>query len=312
MTDGVKGRIELAAASHLPSLPKGMAGQFVGAVSNRVVVAGGTWWTAPPADGGRKVWTDHIFVLDTDSSQSSVAGRLPLELGYGAAIATGDSLILAGRPTSTGVSPFVLHLTLNREGRAEISLLPALSVPAANIAGALANGRIYVAGGQKTVDAGAAAGHFWSLEAHPPRRPDAWRVERTWPGPGGIRAPAVGRGDSLYLMGGASLHRNLDRSVTRKYPRDAFRFRPREGWKRIVDLPFPSVVAFAVYSSGAPLLLGGDHGSVAGVKLAPGEGHPGFNRSTLAYDAQTNRWQTGDNLPEALVTTGERWLMAAS
>ena len=304
MSADVKCPVALAAASRLAPLPRPLAGQFVGTVSGSVVVAGGTWWTAPPAEGGRKVWTDRIYVLDPSAPQWRDAGTLPVQLAYGASISSDDALILAGGQTSAGVSPFVLRLRLDHEGRAETSLLPALPAPAANISGAVVNGRIYLAGGQETADAGEAAGHFWSLEARSSGHTAGWRVERTWPGPGRILAAVAGCGDSLYLMGGASLRRQADGSVIRQYLRDAFRFHPREGWKRIADLPLPSVAAPAVCWSGVPLLLGGDDGSLAGVKLAEGVRHPGFNPTVLAHDSRTNRWQSGDRLPEALVTTG--------
>jgi N-acetylneuraminate epimerase len=293
---------------YLPPLPQAAAGQFVGAVGDTLVVAGGTWWTSPPAAGGRKIWMDTIHTLDRGAARWRDAGRLPSAVSYGGAVSTGKSIILAGGQTAESASPIALRLTL-QDGRVRVSLLPNLPQPAANLAAAAANGRMYVVGGQRAPDAAEAAASVWSLDL---ARPDRWREEPRLPGEGRILPAAAACGNDLYVMGGAALYRASSGTVARRYLRDAFRFRPGAGWTRIADLPAPSVAAPAVCGPGRrPLLFGGDDGGMVGVSFPPGQRHPGFSKSVLAYDPVSDRWQPAGDMPDALVTTGAAMLAGA-
>jgi N-acetylneuraminic acid mutarotase len=88
----------------------------------------------------------------------------------------------------------------------------------------------------------------------------------------------------------------------REWLRDAYRYTPESGWKRIADLPRVAVAA----PTPAPrvgnqlLVIGGDDG--AQVSVAPTE-HKGFPRDILAYDSKADVWTRAGEVPFSLVTT---------
>ncbi|MEJ1974031.1 MAG: hypothetical protein WDM96_16720 [Lacunisphaera sp.] len=95
--------------------------------------------------------------------------------------------------------------------------------------------------------------------------------------------------------------------LQREWLRDAWRYAPREGWRRLADLPRPAVAAPtpAPFVAGRLLVLGGDDGAQVGV--APGE-HRGFPRDVLAYDPAADAWSRVNHLPFSHVTTpAVRW-----
>ena len=55
----------------------------MGTINGFLVVAGGSWWTAPPTEGGKKIWVDDIRVLEKGAVAWRGAGRLPQPLAYG-------------------------------------------------------------------------------------------------------------------------------------------------------------------------------------------------------------------------------------
>ena len=67
----------------LPPLHQPLAGQFVGTVGDTLVVAGGTYWTALPALGGKKIWVNRVQILRPGSTAWEDAGCLPEGLAYG-------------------------------------------------------------------------------------------------------------------------------------------------------------------------------------------------------------------------------------
>ena len=99
-------------------------------------------------------------------------------------------------------------------------------------------------------------------------------------------AVAGGLEGSFYLFSGVKLSAGDDGKPVREYLRDAYRFTPGEGWKRLADLPR----AVAAAPTPAPtvvsrlVILTGDDG--LNVDFQPVEKHPGFPRkNALAYDS---------------------------
>ena len=115
-------------------------------------------------------------------------------------------------------------------------------------------------------------------------------------------AVAAAHDGAFYLMGGCALKPDADGKPERVWLRDAYRFKPTEGWTRIADLP-RSVTAApspAPVLAGRILILGGDDASQ--LTTAP-EAHRGFPRTVLAYDPEKDSWSEEGTLPFSLVTT---------
>jgi N-acetylneuraminic acid mutarotase len=293
--------------SELPKLPRAVAGQFVGSVGGLLVVAGGSWWTAPPSAGGRKIWADEIHVLEKADGEWRDAGHLPHPIAYGGAVSLKEAVVLAGGQNGDVVLRDVR--ALRRRGTSlEVEAWPDLPVPAANLAVALAAGHIYAFGGQSSAQATSAGARLWSLKVDAGGKPVRWVEHAPLPGDGRILAAAAGCRGTLYILGGAALAPATGGVAVRRYLREAWSFHPALGWKRLPDLPVPLVAAPAVCGpADEPVLLGGNDGSMSGVILAPGEIHPGFSRSVLRYDRSGRRWVESGRLPLSLVTTGAVW-----
>ena len=107
---------------------------------------------------------------------------------------------------------------------------------------------------------------------------------------------------SFYLFSGAKLTAGADGKPVREFLRDAYRFTPGQGWKRIADLPRAAVAAPSPAPSiGSRLLIvTGDDG--LNVTFQPVEKHPGFPRNALSYDAAADAWSVLDTVPISRAT----------
>ena len=169
-----------------------------------------------------------------------------------------------------------------------------MSNPGANMSGALIGDTIYVVGGTARPEATNAVNTFISMNLAV-KRP-GWRTLEPLPGPGRMLATAGAHDGSFYVFGGAALHPGADGKPVRDWRRDAWRYTPGRGWKRIADLPRAAVAAPspAPIANGKLLILGGDDG--AQVNTPPAQ-HQGFRRDVLAYDPKTDRWEQSGEMP---------------
>ncbi len=286
----------------LASLPdrEGFAAMFAGVTGGALVVAGGANFPdKKPWEGGAKVWHDTVFVLEQPNGAWRVAGKLPRPLGYGVSVTTSDGVLCLGGSDAHRhyADAFLLQW---RQGKLHRRKMPALPATAANMSGALVNGVVYVAGGTASPTATNALMTFWSLDLtvnHP-----RWQVLTPGPGPARMLAVAGAYEGAFYLFSGVNLHGGADGKPVRTYLRDAWRYRPGDGWQRLQDLPRSTAAApspAAMHGSNL-LLLSGDDG--ARVDFEPKSEHPGFPRDVLAYDALTDRWSHFGDSPLSRAT----------
>jgi len=289
--------------SQLPPIPdaEGFAAPFAGVSGGALIVAGGAnipedKWAAVFA----KKWYDSIFVLDRPDGTWKTAGKLPRPLGYGVAVSWEDQVVCVGGSDATGHFRDVFALRW-QDGAILTTPLPALPRPCANACGTIIGSIIYVAGGIATPTATAALRTLWALDlaaAEP-----AWRELEPCPGPARMLAVAGVSEGAFFLFSGASLGPDREGKAVREYLRDAWRFTPGGGWKRLADLPRAAVAGpspAATTSDGRLLIFTGDDG--ANVTFAPVEKHPGFPRSALAYDPRTDRWSAAGEIPISRAT----------
>jgi N-acetylneuraminic acid mutarotase len=296
----------------LPPLPdaEGFAGAFAGVAGGKLIVAGGANFPGKkPWEGGTKVWHDGVFVLDRPGGEWAIAGKLPRPLGYGVCATHRDAVICAGGSDATRHYADAFRISL-KDGSLVTAPLPPMPKPVANACGAIVGDTLYVAGGQESPTSGTALATLFALDLAAPT--PAWRELEPCPGGGRIFGVAAALDGDLYVMSGASLapgDADAAGKVTRTYLTDAWRYRPSKGWTRMADLPRPVLGA----PSPAPandargfLVLGGDDGSQVGV--TPPQGHKGFSKSVLRYDATADKWTPAGDLPAARVTTPcARW-----
>lgn len=323
---GLNGDAVLAAESRaefawtqLPSLPdrEGFAGMFAGWAGTHgeyLLVAGGANFPdKKPWEGGKKVWSDKVFMLSAPDGKWWARGNLPRPLAYGVSVSWRGRVVCVGG--SDADRHYADAFTMDwGKWDPMFNSLPSLPRPIANACGALLGDTLYVAGGTEKPDSTNALKTFYSLDLKSDQR--KWRELKSWPGPARVLAVAAALDGSFFLASGADLHAGPDGKPVRTYLRDAYRFTPGKGWKRIADLPRAAVAA----PSPAPtlgktkfLILGGDDG--AQVNTPPTE-HKGFPKTILAYDTQKNSWSEAGLAPvsRATVPTAvwqNRWLIVS-
>lgn len=278
----------------------GYAGSYAGPSGGALLVAGGANFPDKlPWENGTKVWYDRVFVLEPGAIAWRDAGKLPAAGGYGVSVALDEGLLLiGGGDAKRNFSEVWLARWDGRD--VKFSAWPSLPRSLAMAAGARAGRLVYVAGGLDRPDATQAQKLFFVLDLDHVK--DGWRELAPWPGPERMLATAGTIDGSFYLFSGARLIADATGKTSREWLRDAYRYTPGAGWKRIADLPRVAVAAPspAPDVGGKLLVIGGDDGVQASV--APTE-HQGFPRDVLSYDPKADGWTRVGEVPFSLVTT---------
>ena len=305
-----------AAPEPLPPLPdqEGFAGAFAGTTHGSLIVAGGANFPdKKPWEGGAKVWTDRVFVLEQPSGEWKRAGKLPRALGYGVSVTYRNRVVCAGGSDATGhyADCFALEW---KDGKLLTTKLPALPTPIANGCGALVGDTLFVAGGTDKPAAAEALRAVYSLDLS--AREPKWREEPPLPGAGRLLAVAAAFDGKFWVAGGAELVTGKDGKPARRYLKEVAYYEPTKGWGRSRALPRAVVGA----PSPAPsddmgfYVLGGDDGSQ--LTAAP-DRHTGFSKKVLRYSGASGAWaDTGEELAAPRVTApcvkwGAAWVVAS-
>jgi N-acetylneuraminate epimerase len=291
-----------AAGQRLPSLPdkEGFAGMYAGTSHGALLAGGGANFPDKrPWQGGKKTWYDAVFALERPDGEWKPVGKLPRPLAYGISVTYGDRVVCIGGSDADRHYGDAFALEW-KDGKLITHALPALPRPIANAGGALLGDTVFIAGGQEKPDATAALKCVFALDLSAPE--PKWREVDSWPGPSRLLATAAGFDGALWIAGGADLFEGKDGKSARRYLKDAYRFDPKGGWKRIADLPCPIVAppAPAPADTAGFYLLGGDEGTDVG--FMPPEKHPGFRKQILRYDAASGAWKPSGELPAVHAT----------
>ncbi len=299
----------------LPSLPVGLGGQYVGVVDDRLIVAGGSYWTASQWEGGRKIWSDVIYSLGRGDQQWMRVGTLPEAVGYGATVSIAGSIVLLGGQTSDAVSPRVYRLTL-RSRKVQVVRLADLPGPMAMMGSTLVGDRIYFAGGQATSAPARALKSFITVRVSAlDGGSSSWKELPSWPGPSTFLAQMTSIGNAIYLVGGADLVSVSGQPPVRSFLKDAYEYSQQSGWRKIADYPHPVQAGVAASFNDMPLIFGGSDGLLAAFEAVVKEDHPGFSTLVWGFDRPAGQWRPVGRMPLSLVTTGivrwgDEWIIA--
>lgn len=286
----------------------GVAGPVAGTDGKLLMVAGGANFPhAPPWKGGRKVWHDQAYILKDPGGQWQDAGQLIRPIGYAVSFSLPMGLELGPGVAYFGGSDAERHYTDGwflswRDERLTQSRLPSLPRPCAHACGAVVGNTIYIAGGIEAPDSTSAMHQLWAMRLD--RLPLEWKELEPWPGPARMLSVAGSHDGAFFLCSGVSLSAGPDGNPIRTYLRDAYRYHPNHGWTRIADAPRAVAAAPSPTLDVNPsqiLVLGGDDGTQSQFKTP--EKHPGFPKSTLAYDIQSDSWHLDGHQPVSHVTT---------
>lgn len=275
----------------LPSLPdsEGFAAPFAGVHDGVLLVAGGAKFPDKrPWEGGVKKWYDTVYALPSPTAQWKIAGALPRPNGYGVSVSTADGILCAGGGDANEHFADVFLLGYEN-GALSTKPLPPLPKRCAFMSGTMAGDTLYIAGGIETPTATECLPTFWALDVR--NASAGWRELPPCPGEPRMLAVAGSDGGSFYLFSGTKLYPK-DGKPAREYLRDAWKYTPGEGWKRLPDMPRAAVAAAspAPVIDGALLIVSGDDG--ANVGFTPPTAHPGFPRNVLAFDVRQEKWST--------------------
>lgn len=290
----------------MPAIPdrEGFAGMFAGRCGDALVLAGGANFPgARPWEGGVKHWYDAAWRLDEPEGVWRRAGRLPRPSAYGVSVDPpgGAGFLCAGGGDAARHFVDVYRLTVGRTGEVGAEPMPPLPRPCAFAAGAAVGDTWYIAGGIDRPDATDCLRTLWALDL---RRPGgSWRELEPCPGPGRMLAVAGSDDSGFHLFSGASLHADARGRPVRTYLRDAWRYRPGRGWRRLADPPRAAVAAPSPSprsADGRLWIVSGDDGTR--VDFRPEAAHPGFPRDVLAYDPARDRWEVAGEAPFSRAT----------
>lgn len=287
--------------SKLPPLPdrEGFAGAFAGVSDGSLIVAGGANFPdKKPWEGGKKVWYDTVFALEKATGEWKAVGKLPRPLGYGISVTTKAGVLCVGGSDAEKHHAEVFLLTLSH-GKLSIKDLPPLPVPQANGAGALVGETVYAFGGSEQPGEQAAMNRLFALDLHLTN--SQWQELASCPGKARILPVAAALDGVFYVAGGAGLEQTNGK-VARVYLLDAWCYKPGAGWRQVANLPKPSVAAPtpAPVAGSEFFIIGGDDGSLVGFQ--PVEKHPGFPKTSFAYNARTDSWRTNGEVPAPRAT----------
>ncbi|MFW6125187.1 MAG: sodium:solute symporter family transporter, partial [Pirellulales bacterium] len=290
--------------SELPPLPDqhGFAGPFVGVSGDALLVAGGANFPAGrPWDGHPKVYHDDLYVLrDPQGTWQRMETTLPGPRAYGMAVTWQDAVVCLGGSDGSTHSDEAFLLRRG-EGGVRVEPLPSLPRPVAFTCGVVLDDTVYVAGGRESPDAKKALHTFWALDLSQPET--GWRELPAWPGPPRILAVAGALDEAVYLFSGSELIPGPDGETTRRFLKDAYRYRPGEGWRRIADLPRSVTAApTPAVRLGADQLavIGGADGTRFDQADQLRDAHPGFSNEVLAYNTVTDAWSVVGHYPKRL------------
>jgi N-acetylneuraminic acid mutarotase len=224
----------------------------------------------------------------------TAAARLPEPLAYGAAVSVREGVLLFGGQGPASLSKTILLF----DGRS-VRKAGELPEPTAMQGAALADGMIYLAGGQSTFEPTVARNHFWSCPVSDIIAGKAvWKTLPAWPGRPRFFPQVAASGGSVYVTGGSDL---VPDPPVRLFLFDAYQYSPRTGWKNTMPLPRTSQAGLAAAVNGKLVVMGGSDGTLP-EELR--ERHPGFRREVYVYDSKGDTWNKIGEMPASLVTTG--------
>tara|TARA_R110002020_G_scaffold184120_1_gene380940 strand:- start:25131 stop:27611 length:2481 start_codon:yes stop_codon:yes gene_type:complete len=301
---------------------------MVGGMHNGVVIAAGgaNFPDQVPWKGGKKIWSDAIFILEGNTwRQSSV--RLPVPLAYGASVKTEKGILCIGGNNETGPQEQVFLIGYDHfQKEVFIEQFPSLPLPVTNGAAVYLDGRTYIIGGNN------GSGTLNSLYVLG-QGSKKWERLEDFPGPARSYHSAVVQETPLsrkiFVLGGRDESEKESTALLDSYITYDLKERQWDSLLPIVIDGKPRVVmATAAEAKGSMhiLVYGGADGksyshiqkleraiadevndsikeALIGNHLDFMEHHPGFGKEIIAFNTVTKKWFVHDTLAQALPVT---------
>ena len=282
----------------LPSLPdkEGFAGMFAGVSDGQLFCMGGANFPGKrPWEGGVKKWYSNIYKLNRSGEWNKLPDTLASPLAYGVSVSANNKIYLVGGNTDNIYTNKVYTLQWNgtRLVREEF---PSLPVPLANMAGAVINSLIILAGGLSDAT-GTPLKKCYAIDLNAVDK--GWFELPAWPGPERSYPTCAVVNGAFYLFSGERVGTNSKNEKFRYILQDAYCFTPRRNkgkwtgsWKAIAPLPKGAAAAgnpLPVLRDGSILIKGGVDALTALHTNQPT--HPGMNKDVQVYNPKDDSWQ---------------------
>ena len=292
----------------LPPLPdrEGFAGMFAGVIDGKLIAAGGANFPRGyPWEGGRKVWYDDIFILNSPNAKNWERSdlRLPRPAGYGVSFSFEDRIYFAGGETGPSLfDPMFVPLCLDtvvsigfENGRLGLRTEPKLPEPLKDTCGVMIGNQYFLFGGLKSPSATEASNRLYVTDMN--HREAGWQRGPDLPAAGRFQSVAGTDGRNLFVFSGIVPSAGPDGTQIRSKPylREAWRFspdsKPSQGlWKRLADMPREAAAAPspAIRSPHGGLVL--LSGATSEDHSKPQQGHDGWTSDALVHEPVADRW----------------------
>ncbi|WP_417443887.1 sodium:solute symporter family transporter [Joostella sp.] len=195
--------------SDLPSLPGeypsieslGYAGMLGGKTNNVILAAGGANFPeGKPWQGGKKIWSDNIYVFE-DESWSLSNSKLPFRIAYSASVRIENGILCVGGNNEKKASNKVFSISYNSNSKeVEIQSYPELPEALAYASAVVVDDYVYVVGGKNNSQT---TNSFYRLSLIAKQR---WEKLKDFPGPPRmlhcVAVQETSTNKKLFLFGG--------------------------------------------------------------------------------------------------------------
>ena len=260
----------------------GLAGVYSGFIGDKLVVLGGANFPVGyPWTGGKKTWWPTLYSYDTTKQEWKVFdGFLDKPLGYGVSIQLSNGLLCIGGCDANQCYSDVFLIQNNGESFSmEKDMYPSLPVPLANASGILLDNKIYIIGGQESMQSEKSTKHFFVLDLNDKNK--GWDKLPEWPGASRGYSICVAQGGKIFMFSGRSYGPDEETIMHM----DGHSFDPVSNvWNRLSG-EFPVMAGTAMaYEEDKILFMGG----VEEILPTTPE-HPGFSNKVRIYDIKSEK-----------------------
>lgn len=332
-------KIAVIPSSHSNEKPLGFAGAINGVNNNVLIVAGGSNFpNGLPWEGGKKAYSDKIFVLEKNRDDfvwnEKVKSVLPEPIAYCGNTSTPSGIVYVGGENKNGISNKCFLLKWNKHtNEVAIKPLPDLPVALTNVAVTNIDNIVFAAGGDETKNS---SNSFFSIDLNDEN--SQWKTLPSLP-IALANATAIAQsgkdGKEIFIIGG----RSKTSSGISDLHNTTFAFEPqKQQWRKCADISDGKNTTNLSAASGVALgeneilITGGDNGKtfhqieiliskIASAKSPEEKAkltkeknnlsihHNGFDKSLLLYNTNGDAWTKIAELPflTHVTTTDVLW-----
>ena len=317
----------------------GFAGPINGVSNHVLIIAGGANFpNGFPWEGGKKYYSNEIFVLQKEDNKfvwnKKLKKSLPAPIAYCGVTSTDEGIVYAGGENETGISKKSWLINWNSEDEdIEIKPLPDLPLALTNVTLTHVDHVVFAAGGDEVKNSSKS---FFSLNLND-KNPQ-WNTLPDLPvalANATLIAQRNGLQENIYLIGG----RTKTASGISELHHNTFAFDLNKNeWKKCADISDGKNISNLSAAAGIAigknyiLMIGGDNGTVfhkietyiseiskvgsqeekeklTREKNALSIHHDGFYKGLLLYDTKLDKWEKIGEYPypAQVTTTAVKW-----